>query len=218
MNISKGKLQILLCVLAFLVALSTYFFVVQKYQDAGDIVSNDINKLQSDVNRLQMLKANQEQYKKQTADMTLEISTFLNQFPSEIRAEDAIMFAKNIEGFADNTSVTSVSIGNLSEMNKMKSTDKKYTNIGLYKEPVGLSYQCTYKGIKDMVYYINSRPEKMTIDTMSFSYDNTTGLLSGTATVNMYVATGTQTVYNPPVINNVPISKDNIFGTVKKPK
>lgn len=87
----------------------------------------------------------------------------------------------------------------------------------LYKVPVGLSLQVTYKGLKDMITYIYDNGQAMGMESVSVSYDNTTGVLIGSTMIDMYKVTGTNHVYTEPNVPSVTIGSDNIFGTIEAP-
>jgi hypothetical protein len=76
-----------------------------------------------------------------------------------------------------------------------------------------MNFQATYKEFKKLMDYIATYPDKTVIDSVSVSYDNTTGNLSGSMVLKRFALTGTGKVYNIPMIDNISIGTDNIFGT-----
>lgn len=112
------------------------------------------------------------------------------------------------------------SAGTTTDATGTTSTDSGATAVAgpiLYKVPVGLTYQVTYTGLKDMIQYVYNEQDRMTIDSLAVSFDATTGILTGTANLNMYLMTGTDNVYNEPNIPDILLGTDNIFGTIELP-
>ena len=57
----------------------------------------------------------------------------------------------------------------------------------------------------------------MVVDTVTASYDGTTGNLVGSITINMYTVAGTERVYEKPYVPAMNVGIDNIFGTIEIP-
>ncbi len=81
-----------------------------------------------------------------------------------------------------------------------------------YESTIILTYQSTYEGLKKAIEFINTYHEKRHISDITASFDMTTGNLSGTISVVLYEA-GDGTNYEAPVLDNLGVGKDNIFGT-----
>ena len=73
----------------------------------------------------------------------------------------------------------------------------------------------SYDSLKNIVSFLNSNDRRMTIDTMTMSFDEATGGLSGSVAVSMYSMTNTNAQYQSPKVDGVKFGKKNIFGTVK---
>ena len=73
----------------------------------------------------------------------------------------------------------------------------------------------SYSGLKKAVQYIEDYGERMTIDDISVAYDDSTGRLTGTMTLNMYTMTGTPKTYLAPALDNIKLGVANLFGSVE---
>lgn len=80
-----------------------------------------------------------------------------------------------------------------------------------YYATVSMSYQTSYQGLKDIVNYITSQKDRMTIPAITVSYDETTGGLSGVLTVNMYYLTNTGREYEPPTVRGINRGVTDVF-------
>ena len=67
-----------------------------------------------------------------------------------------------------------------------------------YYASVGIRYEASYAGLKEMIAYVNQFKDRTTIDQFSASFDDTTGKLTGEMTLNMYYLTNTGKDYVPP--------------------
>lgn len=81
-----------------------------------------------------------------------------------------------------------------------------------YYASVGIRYEASYAGLKEMIAYVNQFKDRTTIDQFSASFDDTTGKLTGEMTLNMYYLTNTGKDYVPPVFDFMPKGVNNIFG------
>ncbi len=91
-------------------------------------------------------------------------------------------------------------------------------NMVLYNQPVTISYELSYDGLKRCINYICTNPNRMTVESVAAAYDNTSGMLSGNMRVNMYYLTGNGKPYTPPDFSNVLIGNTNLFGSIVLPE
>lgn len=77
-----------------------------------------------------------------------------------------------------------------------------------------LNYDVSYEGLKRSVKNICMQTDRMVIDNLSVVYDEQTGLLKGSTTVNMFCVPGQEgKEYEEPDFGGVLLGTDNIFGT-----
>lgn len=91
----------------------------------------------------------------------------------------------------------------------------KVSDYYLYNYPVTFSFNASYSGLKRAIDHVNEYGERCSIDDISVAYDDSTGRLAGTMTLNMYTMTGTPKVYVSPQIDGVSLGVGNIFGSVE---
>ena len=85
-------------------------------------------------------------------------------------------------------------------------------NVEGYYASIGIRYEASYAGLKEMIAYVNQFKDRTTIAQFSASFDNSTGKLTGEMTLNMYYLKNTGKDYVPPVFENMPKGVLNIFG------
>lgn len=81
-----------------------------------------------------------------------------------------------------------------------------------YYASIGIRYEASYTGLKEMIAYVNAFKDRTTITQFTAAYDDATGKLSGEMTLNMYYITNTGKDYVPPVFEFMPKGVNNIFG------
>lgn len=81
-----------------------------------------------------------------------------------------------------------------------------------YYASIGIRYEASYSGLKEMIAYVNEFKDRTTITQFSAAFDDATGKLTGEMTLNMYYITNTGKDYVPPVFDFMPKGVSNIFG------
>lgn len=85
-------------------------------------------------------------------------------------------------------------------------------NVAGYYASIGIRYEASYSGLKEMIAYVNEFKDRTTITQFSAAFDDATGKLTGEMTLNMYYITNTGKDYVPPVFDFMPKGVNNIFG------
>lgn len=89
------------------------------------------------------------------------------------------------------------------------------TNPEGYKRTIYLTVQSSYIGLKDLISHIIDGNDKMVIESISSTYDVTTGELSSEVTIDCYYMTGTGREYEGSSIPQETLGKANIFNTLR---
>ena len=86
----------------------------------------------------------------------------------------------------------------------------------LMERNVTMSYLVSYDGLKRGIKNISVQDNRMSINNLTVSYDETTGLLNGTTVVDMYCIPGqADKEYEEPNFSSVLLGSDNIFGSLE---
>ena len=85
-------------------------------------------------------------------------------------------------------------------------------NVAGYYASIGIRYEASYNGLKEMIAYVNAFQDRTTITQFTAAFDDATGKLTGEMTLNMYYITNTGKDYVPPVFDFMPKGVSNIFG------
>ncbi len=86
---------------------------------------------------------------------------------------------------------------------------------GLYGRKVDMNYVVSYEGLKRSIKNLCMQTDRTGIESVSVAYDEETGLLSGTTTVNLYcVPNQEDKIYVQPNFSSVLLGAPNPFGTI----
>lgn len=80
------------------------------------------------------------------------------------------------------------------------------------KTTILMNFTATYEEFKEFVDYIAEKEKKAVIDSVSVSVDSMTGKLTGNLVLVFFALEGTGKVYEAPMIEDISIGTDNIFG------
>ena len=110
---------------------------------------------------------------------------------------------------ASDTTATSTENADSAEVDPMDQTNV----IGI-SSPISISFKSSYSGIKDLLGYVLSNDERMTIDTLSVTFDDEEkddSQITGNLNLNLYAITSDQRYFPQPDIKDVEIGRSNIF-------
>lgn len=115
---------------------------------------------------------------------------------------------------ADDTSATAdtQSAGDGTDDAAADASTDTVENVTGYYASIGIRYEASYNGLKEMIAYVNAFQDRTTITQFTAAFDDATGKLTGEMTLNMYYITNTGKEYVPPVFDFMPKGVSNIFG------
>jgi hypothetical protein len=114
MKKSKQAIAIILIVIGFGSIAVSASSIRPSLVEEGDRLQSENETLKIQLNQVRELEANVDSYTSETAAYESQSSAILAEFPAEVREEDAILYAKEIEDMSDYTiSVVGINPGNL---------------------------------------------------------------------------------------------------------
>lgn len=238
MKVTKQQANVLIMVLGVIIIALTYFYGVQKLNEKTELLEAENGQLRNEINTLQQLQLKQNSYISDTEMMKGLCEAVVEMFPPYVLTEDEIMYAvkledqvgcyfsyvgtpatQNIEiplGERENilagVSDVTGAIAQNSTMNEEQIFNAQ--GIVLGNSASTNNFVCTYDQFKQLVKLIGENEDLRSIDEISLSYDNTTGSLTGTMTINYYSMSGTDRKYEQPQTGVAGYGVDCIFGAV----
>lgn len=241
MKIKKSDIKVLIAFLVFAAALGSYFFCANKLQPETDAIKAENATLQSEVAYLQDLMDHKDEYIKETDDMKVQIDDIKAQFPCEIREEDQIMYANDMEikhavvvesvDMAEEEVVAAAEVaapvveapvdetgepieGEAAEAAPVEAAPAP--SISLARNISTIAFKTTYKSVKDIILMITGDLQmKKSIESFDIAYDETTGNLQGTLAVAMYSMGGIGKEYTGPNVSGIRQGTVNPFNTTE---
>ena len=219
MKVSKKELYLLLALLGIGIAVCVWQFGFNKMNAKTEVLRAETEVLQGEIRKYTAVKDNIDIYTAGIETATNDIAEVLYKFPVTILEEDMIMLGREMEKKADSTYVSNITFGNASNIFVATSRPAVATTVpisySLYNNRILLSFQTSYEGLKEIVDYINENKKRMSISDYSVAYDDRTGLVTGSVSVNMYSVAGTDKEYTQQNLSGVSIGTDNLFGTLR---
>lgn len=217
MKVSKKELYMLLMLAGVIIAACSFFFGFQKINQKTEALRIETEALESDVNKYNAVKDNIDVYNIGIDESTKKIAEIIAKIPSDVLPEDAFMLARELEKNDEYTFVDATTWADETTVYTVTShpVDTTKTPITYYlnNNEVSIIHTSSYQGIKDMLDYIYEHKNRMSFESFMVSYDETTGLLSGSTNVNFYSIVGSDKEYKEQNIQGVQMGTDNIFGT-----
>lgn len=211
-KISDSELRLILLLLSVLLLAAAYFLVYNRTVTAAQDLEaqNEID--QATVDRLEAMVAVRAQVEAETEQLRQNIKEIVAKYPSDLTTEKAISIVQNIEN-ASGVEYPSVNfrMGNLLRDFSYPNEETNLIPTGYYAG-LSMNYAVSYAGFKEMMTYIYGLRDRMTVPTVSMTYDHVTDMVSGSVTMNLYYLTNTGKEYNAPEINDIENGVDNIFG------
>ena len=231
LNLSKRDIKLLLMLLGLVALVASFYLVYTPAKERREAIELQNVELQNQVSRLEELNASKPQYEADIISMNQEITALTTEFPAATKEEDGVYFAHLMEqNVAGDVSISAVTLGNpevvlVTEVvngateetvdastveGGAAATVSEYT---MYRTRNAFVYSTGYQGMKNLVNTINNQMDKITIQTLTVSYDTATGLLSGTVDTNFFTMEGTEREYSKPNLPQVNEGTSNIFKT-----
>lgn len=221
MTVSRRDQKLLMFAAALLIFVGGYTGVYTRYNAKAEAVDDQTAQLAPRLTLLQQYAANESTYRKKMEDDYAAMQAQLAQYPADVRPEDEILFAYDMER-AIGLTVSGASLSEAApfmmiESAKPSAADPaKHEPLRLVVYKGSMSYICTagYEQIKRAVEYVYASPAKASLDSLSLSYDNETGKLNGTMAIDRYFITGWDDTYRETPVPYVPTGTPNIFRTI----
>ena len=209
LKISERDKKLLVVVLAVLIMALAYFFGFQNLSDQVDTLSTKKTTLETTQRDLKEKNNNKQKY-----------DNLLDRYAAGSTQPNSIDFFNKTESVTG-TWVRSLSLSPttvLYKFGQIASSNvngkSNYTsNLTGYKSTINIAYESDYSQWKNFIKYVNTYADKSTIDALSASYNEATGVVTGTASISLYSIEGGKRDYKEPSFD-VKTGTGNIFSTV----
>lgn len=239
MKITQRDKNLILVMLGIVLVFCSYYFGFRTLKSMQESLEQENTALTGQIRALNEIAMNQEQYLQDTKELKAEMDKVIAQFPVDITSEDIILYTRDLER-KTNSYVSSISMPALTSVpvaaeletdvlnqygditgavaqnafvNEGKVPDT--ANMFLSKIESNISYSISYSGLKTMIQDITTDTGRKSIDNVSLVFNENTGDLSGTMTINYFLLSGTGKEYIQPSITGNLRGVESIFGSLK---
>ena len=222
-NMDKKKVQLLMGLFVLIVILGAYR-IGTGFMDKKEKLDQQNSELQLKVDELNNKIQYEALYNKEIENATYAVPEILNLYAAGNDPVKSIMFIVGMSNVTL-TDVSAISFGTenlyFSSANvpivtfgeKPEDTTYTFASAEGYTSELSFPFKTDYKGLKDMIDYINHYSERMTISSITVSYDQETGELTGAVVVNLYSISGVDKREPIPATGVTDFGTSNIFGT-----
>lgn len=240
-NVSERDKKLLFLLGAIIALAMAYFFAFRPNMEKADEYSDKNEGLRSYIVELDEKIANEETKKAEIVTYNNERSAILDRFAGGMSHELAIDLLADLENETEfeamnvtlsvndlffnqqesenNVLIAPEEISSVSSIAVEGHSDQEYTKLTGYKTSLTVEFACTDEQLRDATDFINGYDDKMSVESITVGYDETTGGLTGTMVICMYAVDGNDKEYEEPTIDNVTLGVTNIFSqkaSVKK--
>lgn len=210
MKVSRKLIGLVILVVAVIALLVVYNLYYTPTMEEVEKLEKETETLKKEEERLDTLFKNMPYYKKEIERFKEEDSVIIAHFPQNVLEENEIRYALDLENDYE-IYFSALSYGNPTTWYRA-ATKTKQTDC--YFRTLSTTYQATYSGLKEAINAILANNDHRNVETLSASFDPSTGELTGTLDARIYYIIGTENKYLEPYIPDINTGKENIFNTV----
>lgn len=236
LKITNREKNLLLILLGIIFVVCSYYFGYQTLKQQTEILKKQNESLQSQIETLETIEASKNQYVEETEAMQKKMEEIIEKFPADMISEDIILYVRGLEqntdSYVNNIMIPQkeyVQIDAGLEPNILNAIDDvtgvvaaySFVNDGsipntdemlLSKIESTVSYSVTYNGLKDIIKDIVEHEARKNVDNVSLVFNENTGDLAGSMTINYFALSGTNKEYKQPTVAGLSHGIDCIFG------
>ena len=217
LKISERDKKLLIVVMAVLIMALAYFFGYSNLSAQVDELSTKKTSLETTKRDLKEKNDNKQKYINDTDKLSKACTVLIDKYDSTTSQPNAIEFFNKTEDvtgvWVKSLSLSPATVlykfGQIASSN-VNGTSSYSSNLVGYKSSINISYEGDYSQWKNFVKYINTYASKSTIDSLTATYNDSTGVVSGTASISLYAIQGGDRKATEPKFD-VKTGTDNIF-------
>ena len=218
LKVSERDKKLLIVVMAVLIMALAYFFGYSNLSAQVDELSTKKTSLETTKRDLKEKNDNKQKYINDTDKLSKACTVLIDKYDSTTSQPNAIEFFNKTEDvtgvWVKSLSLSPATVlykfGQIASSN-VNGTSSYSSNLVGYKSSINISYEGDYSQWKDFVKYINTYASKSTIDSLTATYNDSTGVVSGTASISLYAIQGGDRKATEPKFD-VKTGTDNIFS------
>lgn len=219
-ELSNKDKKLLFLLLIVLIVAAAYFFGYSKLSERVEEQKKEYKQLKKVENDLLDKEADMEDYAARINVYESTYADIMSGYDSGVTQTSQIDFLNKVERVT-NAWIKSVAFsspapiytfGRLSSSNPEYGTGQLAYNTDMvgYRTELSMTYEAEYEDWKKLLEFINGYFSKNTIENISMTYNNVSGLVNGSFALSIYSVVGSDSKYEEPQFN-VDTGTENIF-------
>lgn len=206
---SNREKQLIFILIALALFAVTFKFGYSDFKEKADIIEAENAVLRNTLTDLETKIQTKQGWTKDMEKLQNDYKELEDTYGVGNTPEKTMLFFADVETIT-NVDIISASFGQSYKV-AIPEDENTYKNE-IYCTPVTASYQGSYETLKKMVNLFTNYGERMSVETINASYEESSGKLSGSFVLNMYAITGTDRVYQGPQISDISLGTSKPFG------
>lgn len=206
--------RIVIMILVVVVILVAFKFGYTPISEKTNEVIAENEELEAKLSELEYVRDNAEQFRAELNAALAGIDGIKQSFAADITSQKSIMMAKELETVAE-MDIEGISFNETENIFTASFPNEAGEPITANKSIMAINYKTSYEGFKKCMDFINSYSDYMNVDSFTCAYNQETGMLMGSISINRYSMSGLGKVYEDPAVDGIGLSKDNIFGSMR---
>ncbi len=213
MKINQKYIQYILLLLIVVIGFCAYQFGYVKFIEKANQVKTENKAIEARINELN----DKEQYRSEWTDAITksddEIKQILAKYGPGNTPEKSIIFARDLETNSP-MQISNISFNPDVPIFVSEDTDENGNpKVEIDSTYISIDYATTYDGLKNCMDFINNYKERINVNGFTTSVNQETGQLAGNMIISMYSVKDADHIYKDPVVPNISIGTENIFGS-----
>lgn len=212
---TQKDIQYILLLVIVVIAVCAYRFGYMYYTDLADSTKKESKQIKARMEELNDKIALTPIYEESIISADRAYDDIVAKYGPGNTPEKSIVFVTELERVAKGTINTASFSDDTPAFISTETSESGKPRAVAYSNSLILNYEVGYDGLKAMMDYINSYPERMNVENFTTTLNQETGRLAGTMTINLYSIVAEGKTYVEPAITDINTGVDNIFGSAE---
>lgn len=231
MEITNKDKKLLVYLLAIGIIAAAYFFGAKNFLDKQLELTEEIGKLETQVNHYTQIYTNRADYEARATEYEEQYESMKGKFFTGIDQESTIVMLKDIEKSTNvwfsrvSFQESEVLVGTASESENMEPMDAAQTedtadvseatsSLTGYRQDLSIDYSASYSDFKKFLDHVKNNDQRLYISAITASSATDSGRIAGTLTLSQYALEGTDIEKEDLDLSGIGLGVDNIFSSV----
>ena len=216
-KISPREKNLLMILGGVFILVILYMYLFTPLQNKVNAMKQEIENVQWQIQDLEWHRENVDYYLEMTDAYKANIENKLTSLPADVKEEDLLAYLFYLEN-ATGMDISAVSFEEATEYARFYGAPGNpiyaggLENMQLLRKEAVVSANLSYDALKNTIYYIYNSPLLTTLDSISISYNSSTGSLNSSLNLSRYFINYQEAEYTPEDLPAVSIGVDSLFG------